>query len=213
MDEDTGPTRLGQSLSETAAKAGGFSGDLTRATEAMRAMDLQAARLARSIGSSLRGAFDRAVFGGAKLGDVFRGLVFDVGSRALDAALAPVQGALNAGIAGVLGSLGSALSGSFAKGGVISAGDVTPFARGGVLDRPMLFPMRSGLGLAGEAGPEAIMPLQRGPDGRLGVAAGGRGATTLNVSIATPDIEGFRRSRGQVAAELARAVARGNRRL
>jgi len=67
----------------------------------------------------------------------------------------------------------------------------------------------------GEAGPEAILPLSRGPDGRLGVAAarGGGGAPVVNVTITTPDVEGFRRSRGQVAAELARAVRRGDSRL
>ena len=39
-------------------------------------------------------------------------------------------------------------------------------AFGDMVDRPSLFP----LGLAGEAGPEAIVPLKRGPDGNLGVA-------------------------------------------
>jgi hypothetical protein len=35
----------------------------------------------------------------------------------------------------------------------------------------------------------------------------------VTVNITTPDIEGFQRSRGQIAAQLARAVARGNSRL
>lgn len=55
---------------------------------------------------------------------------------------------------------------------------VTAFARGGVLTGPALFPLSGGLGLAGEAGFEAIMPLKRGPDGSLGVAGGG---VTVNV--------------------------------
>ena len=39
-------------------------------------------------------------------------------------------------------------------------------------------------GLMGEAGPEAILPLRRGPDGRLGVtAAGGGGSVTVNVAV------------------------------
>lgn len=65
----------------------------------------------------------------------------------------------------------------------------------------------------GEAGPEAILPLARGPDGRLGVAAGGGngGAARVTVNITTPDAESFRRSRGQVAAQIARAVDRGRR--
>jgi phage-related minor tail protein len=54
-----------------------------------------------------------------------------------------------------------------------------PFASGGVISSPTMFPMRGGMGLMGEAGPEAIMPLRRGPDGRLGVEGGG---STTNVT-------------------------------
>jgi lambda family phage tail tape measure protein len=68
----------------------------------------------------------------------------------------------------------------FAKGGVFSGGNIMPFARGGVINRPTLFPMAKGAGLMGEAGPEAIMPLKRGPDGKLGVAGGG---ASVNVNI------------------------------
>jgi hypothetical protein len=65
-----------------------------------------------------------------------------------------------------------------AAGNVFSAGQVIPFAAGGVVDSPSIAPMA----LFGEAGPEAIMPLRRGVDGRLGVAAGGAGGGT-NVII------------------------------
>jgi phage-related minor tail protein len=63
-------------------------------------------------------------------------------------------------IAGVTGS---------AHGNVFAGGNVTPFARGGVVDGPTLAPMA----LFGEAGPEAIVPLKRGSDGNLGIAASG----------------------------------------
>ncbi len=50
-------------------------------------------------------------------------------------------------------------------------GAIKPFAAGGVIGTPTYFPLSSGgLGLAGEAGPEAIVPLSRGADGRLGIA-------------------------------------------
>lgn len=55
----------------------------------------------------------------------------------------------------------------FADGGVFAGGNVIPSATGGVISRPTHFP----IGLMGEAGPEAIMPLERGADGRLGVVA------------------------------------------
>lgn len=78
-------------------------------------------------------------------------------------------------IGGVVGSIGSQIGGWMtpsAKGNAFDAGALTPFAKGGaftnkVVDSPVAFPM----GLMGEAGPEAIMPLSRGPDGRLGVRA------------------------------------------
>jgi len=59
----------------------------------------------------------------------------------------------------------------FARGTVLNRGHVVPFASGGVINRPIFFPLAKGMGLAGEAGPEAIMPLKRMPSGRLGVEA------------------------------------------
>ena len=68
----------------------------------------------------------------------------------------------------------------FADGGVFASNGVQPFARGGVVGSPTLFPFADGgttkTGLMGEAGPEAIMPLKRGGDGKLGVAASLDGA-------------------------------------
>ena len=72
-----------------------------------------------------------------------------------------------------------------AKGNVYGSNGIVPFAYGGVVDKPTLFPFSKGTGLMGEAGPEAIMPLKRGPSGRLGVEAAmgrysGSGSTTVN---------------------------------
>ena len=70
------------------------------------------------------------------------------------------------------------------------------------------------MGLMGERGAEAIVPLSRGPDGRLGIAAQGGGkSTSVVVNIATTDAESFRKSEGQISSALARAVARGQRSL
>lgn len=69
------------------------------------------------------------------------------------------------------GLIGGFLGLGFAKGGVFQDGLVQAFAKGGVVTRPTVFPFAKGIGLMGEAGPEAIMPLHRGPDGSLGVKA------------------------------------------
>lgn len=100
----------------------------------------------------------------------------------------------------------SLISGLFpnATGNAFQAGNVIPFARGGVVSSPTLFPMRKHVGLMGEAGPEAIMPLTRGTDGRLGVAATGLvdsgPAITMNISI---DAQGATEG---VAAQIDRAL-------
>lgn len=67
-----------------------------------------------------------------------------------------------------------------AKGNAFNDGNVIPFARGGVVNQPTLFNM----GLMGEAGPEAVMPLARGADGKLGVkASGSSGGDTYSITI------------------------------
>lgn len=76
-----------------------------------------------------------------------------------------------------------------AMGGAFDGGAMVPFASGGVVDRPTLFRFGAGgamTGLMGEAGPEGILPLKRGRDGRLGVSASGAGGgvvihQTINV--------------------------------
>jgi phage-related minor tail protein len=215
-ETNEGAGALGGALAEMRGMAAGFAGEIVEASKAIRNMDGEARRLSRSLSSSLRSAFDKAVFGGEKLTDVFRDLASSVAGRALDAALKPVSTALAGGFSGLFGGLTGAVGSAFgfADGAAFSAGRVRAFARGGVVSGPTLFPMRGGTGLMGEAGPEAILPLSRGPDGRLGIAArGGAGTRPVVVNIQTPDVAGFRASRGQVSAQLARAVRRGQGRL
>lgn len=203
---------LGPALSEMRELTADFTSELSEAGKAMTTLESQAGKLSRSLSSSLRTAFDRAVFGGERLNDAFRNLASSVAGKALDSALKPVTSGLSGALTGVLGNLGRSLisGGGFADGGAFSSGRVRAFARGGLVTAPTTFPMRGATGLMGEAGPEAIMPLSRGPDGKLGVAAsGGRGTQQITVNIATQDVQSFQRSRGQIAAQLARAVRSG----
>ncbi len=126
-------------------------------------------------------------------------------------AMRPIHTAVGGAIANGINGLMSGLM-PFAKGAGFAQGRVMPFANGGVVSGPVSFPMRGGRGLMGEAGPEAIMPLSRGADGRLGVQTQG-GGRPVNVvmNISTPDVTGFRRSESQIAAQMGRVLARGQR--
>lgn len=94
------------------------------------------------------------------------------------------NGILSTLLSAFAGGLGApAAGGIYANGAAFAGGNVIPFARGGVVTRPTLFPMASGAGLMGEAGPEAVMPLRRGRDGKLGVAADGQQAGPVSVSV------------------------------
>lgn len=90
-----------------------------------------------------------------------------------------------------------------ADGNAFVGGAVVPFAVGGVVDRPTFFPMANGgIGLIGEAGPEAIMPLRRDASGKLGVAASGGGGE-VNVTVidqrgsGSPPVEISRKGTGR----------------
>ena len=79
---------------------------------------------------------------------------------------------------------GGAVTPRAAQMGISAGIPVQAFASGGVVGSASLFGMRGGLGLMGEAGPEAIMPLKRGADGKLGVAAAGGGTVVNNYNVA-----------------------------
>tara|TARA_B100000131_G_scaffold319027_1_gene364083 strand:- start:766 stop:3144 length:2379 start_codon:yes stop_codon:yes gene_type:complete len=78
----------------------------------------------------------------------------------------------------------------YAKGGAFAKKGAVPYARGGVVDKPTMFKYGgSKLGVMGEAGPEAILPLQRGRGGKLGVTMqGGGGGGTTNVNYTGPTL-------------------------
>ena len=80
------------------------------------------------------------------------------------------------------GGTPSAIS-PMAKGGVFGASKVFPFARGGVVSSPAVFPFANGVGMMGEAGPEAIMPLKRNASGELGVQADKQSSQPLELTI------------------------------
>lgn len=170
-----------------------------------------ATAIGRQFSNTLAGAFEGIAIKGKSLSDVLRKLALDLSNLVLKAALKPLEQGFGDLLSGLL------KAGLGTGGGAAPAVSplVTPFASGGVIRSPIAFPLGQGaIGLAGERGAEAILPLARGADGRLGVAAGGAGAgVNVTFNVATPDAESFRRTETQLAAMLARAVNLGRRNL
>ncbi|MDO5630440.1 MAG: phage tail tape measure protein [Paracoccus sp. (in: a-proteobacteria)] len=207
-DDFDGWDQAGAQASRVTAE---FQAEMARLRDQAAYTSREVDKLASGLGSGLSRAFQGVALDGLKLSDALKGIARSMADTAFSMAMKPVEnalsGALSSGIAGMLSG-----AAPFAKGGAFTEGRVMPFAKGGVVSAPTYFPMRGATGLMGEAGPEAIMPLQRGPDGRLGVAAGSGGrAVNVTVNVSTPDVAGFQRSHAQIAAQLSRAMARGDR--
>lgn len=217
MDEVDGLDGLDDQVRALEASLGGaqgmaaaFDGELNRMRDSLSATGRDVAGLSNAIGRGLRGAFDGLIFDGMKLSDAMKGLAQSISNAAYSAAIKPVQDQFGQLLAGGIENFVSGMI-PFAQGGAFSQGRVVPFANGGIVSGPTSFPMRGGRGLMGEAGPEAIIPLARGADGRLGVRSEGGRAVNVVMNITTPDAEGFRRSQGQIAAQVNRALSRGQR--
>ena len=116
-------------------------------------------------------------------------------------------------IAGWIGGMVSSGSTAAAANGLaFSHAGVVPFARGGIVNRPTVFPFaRGGVGVMGESGPEAIMPLKRDSSGRLGVSAGAS-AMNVTINVAAPTGRLERESLNHLQTALAATLQRASQR-
>ncbi|SHI84822.1 phage tail tape measure protein, lambda family [Shimia gijangensis] len=208
-DFDTQVDALEVTLGQTAAVAANFDTELRSVRQSLAATGQDVKTLEKGLSRGLRRAFDGVVFDGMKLSDALEDVARSMMNTAYNAALKPVTDGVGGAVANGIGTLIQGIL-PFANGAGFAQGRVMPFANGGVVSGPTLFPMRGGTGLMGEAGAEAIMPLARGADGKLGVRGGGV-TTNVVMNIQTPDAESFRRSQGQIAAQMNRALGRGQR--
>ena len=143
--------------------------------------------LAETISSSMGTAFTSMVDGTMSVKDAFKSMARDIIKQLWQVIVVQrIVGSVKdgTGFAGLItkgiGSFGAAE----ANGGVWQGGSrVQAYANGGVVGGPTTFPMAGGkTGLMGEAGPEAIMPLKRGSNGKLGVQMEGGGGDTIVVN-------------------------------
>lgn len=150
------------------------------------AMD-QVSQITRTMQSSFEEGFMSIMSGTESVEDAFKKMAFNIIQELYRVLVVQqIVGQWNATTGsgtGIVGWVGRILGGVLADGGVMQGGRLTAFAKGGVVDSPTLFPMTTGVGLMGEAGPEAIMPLSRGPDGRLGVQVAGGAASEPPVQV------------------------------
>jgi lambda family phage tail tape measure protein len=165
------------------------------AKQQLIALDQQRADFADLVADSFADSFMSIVDGTATVKEAFRAMALDIVKHlfkvlVMQQAINAIGGAMSGSSNALVKSLGGGLeSYKAANGAAFSGGNVIPFASGGVVGSPTNFAMSGGrTGLMGEAGPEAIMPLKRGPDGKLGVSTtGGSQSITVvqNINVST----------------------------
>jgi len=170
-----------------------------------KAVETQSNKMATSITNGFRD-----IIGGTKTAaEAFRDMALKIIDQILDIMIYQpmiknISNALMGPMGGFMGySPGGGTYGG--AGGILSS--ILPFANGGVVNGPTYFGHSGGLGLMGEAGPEAILPLQRGPGGKLGVAGGGGVNITQNFNFSANGDESVKRIIAAEAPKMAKFAA------
>ena len=161
---------------------------LKKVKEEVSEVDNMFASIKDTVATGLSNAIIGLIDGTKSLAESLRGILKQVGAIAIQF-----------GVKSLLG---------FADGGVFQQGKLMAYADGGIIGKPTLFPMANGMGLAGEAGPEAIMPLRRSSSGRLGVEATGTGfgSVVVNVDATGSSVQGSQPNSAQLGKAIGAAV-------
>jgi len=193
---------LNDALEKGKEKAFSFKDEFKKIADSAQDLNSRVGEIAINSVNKLGDSFvELAMTGKASFGDLARSILADLQRMILKALFfKSISNFLPSGLSKFL---------PFAKGGVVKDGEVVenamgnvfaknkvvPYAMGGTIVRkPSVFPMANGgVGLMAEAGyPEAIMPLKRGSDGKLGVHAsgGGIGNIVVNVDASGSSVQG-----------------------
>jgi len=134
-----------------------------------------------AVGDSFARGFQNATMHAGKFADVLDYIgdaAMNMADRVAEILIwEPMAQSISAGVSKMFNPKPSALGNAFVDG------HVQPFALGGVVSQPTYFRFANGVGLMGEAGDEAIMPLRRTASGRLGVEVAGGASQAPSVSI------------------------------
>ena len=185
------------------------------ANERLKQAEEKVQSVSKVLATETVGALKSIVNGTKTASEAFRDMALNIIQQIMDILIwqpliqsltNSISGAISgsAGGGGTVGGIVSSIFG-FQKGGAFSAGNVIPFANGGIVGSPTLFGMSGGrTGLMGEAGPEAIMPLKRGPDGKLGVEGGGNVTVHQTFNFSANGDESVKKIIAQAAPRIAK---------
>ena len=178
-DSDSGSA--GGGLAKAAAKAANQVDKLgTALDQAIRQGMEQAAEAANRGADAIGNVFSGLLDGAKSLRQGVADLIMEIAKMQMMDGFRTLFGA-----GGALGGFGGFLGGLLtpnALGGVYSAPGLSAYS-GQIVTQPTVFPFAKGAGLMGEAGPEAILPLRRGPDGKLGVEAANQNGQPVNITV------------------------------
>src|SRR6476660_984814 len=141
--------------------------DITTKLEGVRGRTRELTAGSNAFARAITSAFAQGATGAKSFDSVLKSLALRLSNLSVSMALKPTIGSLFGGSTSALGGLLSgSSSGIGGASGAEDAGSIQPFAKGGVIATPNFFPLDgSRLGVAGEAGPEAIQPRARAPEG------------------------------------------------
>jgi hypothetical protein len=199
-----------------------ISQKMQTAKSAIKSVQDTSSGLAKTLDNTVSKALASAFQKSEKLDNVIMNAGLSLSKNVVRSALRPVNTMISDGLSNVMGNTatGNAVSGTLSKtiSGLFQ--NISLFAKGGVVSQPTMFSFGGNtesphVGMAGEAGSEAILPLSRGADGRLGVRQNtdisARSVQPVIVNIHARDAESFRQSQTQIAASFLRMVGKGKK--
>lgn len=194
------------------------------------------AMIEQSLGNAFEGAFNGLItksmtarqafasFTNSILSDIAKIIAQEMRSQILGSILKPLASAAWGGLTSAFGSSAAASTAGtvgginmnnaslqnlkLANGGVVSGAGISAHS-GTIVSSPTVFPFAKGVGLMGEAGPEAILPLKRNAQGKLGISAENTGHSNNNLYNITVNVEAKQgESASQFGDRAAQAIIR-----